>query len=1169
MPCAALVTLLSLVLIAPATGVTAKGTGAPEGASAVPAVPLFVEDSGVGVDHVYDGSWQFFTGGGVAVLDCDDDGLLDLYFAGGEAPAGLYRNESTLGGPLAFSQLPSEVTDLAEVTGAYAIDIDSDGTTDLAVLRRGENVLLRGLGGCAFERANEAWGFDGDDDWTAAFSAKWEAGDAFPTLAVGDYLTIVEQGELPVCDESAVYRPGADGYGEPEVLAPGYCALSMLFSDWDRSGRRDLHVTNDRQYYRPEEGEDQLWKVRPDEPLTAYTREDGWEKLSVFGMGIASEDVTGDGYPEYFITTMAGNRLRTLADGPEQPTFTDSAYARGVDVAQPFTGGDTLPSTAWHAEFDDVNNDGRSDLYVSKGNVELMPDHAAKDPSNLLIGQPDGTWAEGAEEAGIVHFGRTRGAALVDLNLDGLLDLVEVVRREPARVWRNAGAGTPEKPAAMGSWLAVELAQAGRNRDAIGAWIEVRADGIEALREVTIGGGHASGALGPVHVGLGKAKQARVRVTWPDGEVGEWLRVGADQRIRIQREANEPLALTSATRLTGAPGADQAPVTPDGRPLAPVDPASCVRSVDDGKSVARLWNEALLDAIRRDFPAPTVHARNLFHLSAAMWDAWAAYDRTADGVFVNEKHELARPASARKKAISYAAYRVLSHRYRNAVGGSDSLRQFDELMADLCYATDRTYRKGDSPAALGNRIAASIIRRTLDDGSRESEGYVSSDYQSVNEPMVVELPGTHMADPNRWQPLALEVSYTQNGQLLPIGPQEFVGPHWGEVTAFALPEPVAPGLPVDPGTPPLLHDPRSDAQFKQSAVEVLRYSSQLDPRDGVVVDISPASLGGSTLGTNDGSGHEVNPITGLPYAPNEVLRADFARVLAEYWADGPESETPPGHWNAIANSVSDMPGFERRIGGVGTSLDPLEWDVKLYLALNGAVHDAAIAAWGAKGHYDYVRPISMIRWMGGLGQSSDPDLPAYHPDGLPLIPGEVELITKSSTAAGQRHSHLAEHIGEIAVLAWSGNPDDSKAELGGVDWIRAVEWVPYQLETFVTPAFAAYVSGHSAFSRAGAEVLAAMTGSEYFPAGLSSWKFAKDSLDFEQGPSQDIELQWATYYDAADQAGISRLYGGIHVAADDLQGRVMGAQCGRDALALAQRYWDGSARDRGGERLSR
>jgi hypothetical protein len=480
-------------------------------------------------------------------------------------------------------------------------------------------------------------------------------------------------------------------------------------------------------------------------------------------------------------------------------------------------------------------------------------------------------------------------------------------------------------------------------------------------------------------------------------------------------------------------------------------------------------------------------------------------------------------------------------------------------MDALCYAVGRNTTKGPSPAALGNRIAETIIRTTLKDGSLERKDYQSG-YEPVNEPLIVELPGTVMNDPNRWQPLALEVSYTQNGIPLPVGPQEVVTTHWGNVTAFALPPSQEPGLPIDPGTPPLLGDPLGDAEYKDGALGVIRYSAMLDPRDGVLEDISPASLGNNPLGSNDGTGYDVNPVTGEPYAPDIVPRADFARVLAEFWADGPNSETPPGHWNTIANAVTDSPGFERRVGGQGEPLDPLEWDVKLYLTLNGALHDAAVAAWGCKGHYDTVRPISMIRYMGGLGQSSDPAGPAYHPDGLPLMEDLVEVITAESAAPGERHEHLAAHIGEVAIRSWTGNPEDPETGLGGVDWIRAVEWLPYQLPTFVTPAFPAYVSGHSTFSRAAAEVLASMTGSPYFPGGLGTWTIPAGDLDFEAGPSQDVQLQWATYYDAADQAGLSRLYGGIHIAADDVRGRVMGSECGKDAWQMANRLWDGSAR---------
>ena len=417
-----------------------------------------------------------------------------------------------------------------------------------------------------------------------------------------------------------------------------------------------------------------------------------------------------------------------------------------------------------------------------------------------------------------------------------------------------------------------------------------------------------------------------------------------------------------------------------------------------------------------------------------------------------------------------------------------------------------------------------------------------------------------MVDPNRWQPLQIRNMVSQNGILLPNGSQDFIDPHWGHVATFALPAGGAAGLPLDPGAPPLLGDPASDQEFKDAAVEVLAFSSLLDPTAGVMIDISPAALGANTLGANDGTGRDRNPATGAPYEPNLVNQADFGRAVAEFWADGPHSETPPGHWNTLANSVSDSLGSELRIGGEGPVVDRLEWDVKLYLVLNGANHDAAVAAWGSKGYYDYTRPISMIRYMGGLGQSSDPDGEAFHPDGLPLVPGLVEVITAETSGPGGRHVGLAAYEGEIAVYAWTGTPEDRDTETAGVAWIRAVEWVPYQLPTFVTPSFAAYVSGHSSFSRASAEVLTAFTGSEFFPGGLGSWTVASGSFEFEAGPFTDVELQWATYADAADQAGLSRLYGGIHVRADDLAGRMMGAEAGRAAWREAQRYYgDGSS----------
>ena len=573
-------------------------------------------------------------------------------------------------------------------------------------------------------------------------------------------------------------------------------------------------------------------------------------------------------------------------------------------------------------------------------------------------------------------------------------------------------------------------------------------------------------------------------------------------------------------------------------------------------SVARMWDEALLDAIRRALPNPPVHARNLFHVSVAMWDAWAAYDPVAEGYLVNENVSTRDRASARNEAISYAAFRVLEERFRKSVGASDSLLEFDQLMQSLCYATDDRATSGDAPAAVGNRIAAAVVKYGLTDGSNEAGGYSSPGYRPVNPPLVVKNPGTKLVDPNRWQPLQIEHMISQNGIPVTNGVQLAVGPHWGHVKGFGIPSGGSDGVPIDPGPPPHLGDQLTDTAYKDETLVVIRASSQLDPAAGVMIDISPGASGDNTLGTNDGHGRALNPVTGRPYTPEIVNQADFDRVLAEFWADGPKSETPPGHWNVIANTASDQLGANLRIGGKGNPVDRLEWDVKLYLALNGAVHDAAIAAWGLKGRYDSIRPISMIRYLGGLGQSSDPRLPSYNPEGLPLVPGLVELITSQTTRPGGRHAALRGHEGEIAIRAWAG-PKDSQSSVGSVQWIRAVGWIPYQAPTFVTPSFPGYVSGHSTFSRAAAEVMTAFTGSQFFPGGLSEWTTRAGKLKFEAGPTRDVVLQWATYYDAADQAGLSRIYGGIHIPADDFNGRRIGAACGKAAWALAERYYAG------------
>ncbi|MGL5008893.1 MAG: CRTAC1 family protein, partial [Paracoccaceae bacterium] len=451
-----------------------------------------------------------------AVFDCNSDGFEDMFIAGGTNLAMFYRNASTKGGALQFVQEPAGL-EMDAVTGAYPLDVDSDGITDLAVLRVGENQIMRGLGNCQFQPANADWGFDGGDAWSTAFAATWEKGATWPTLAVGNYIDRAQEAfPWGSCTDNWLHRGAEAGFAPPQPLKPSFCALSMLFTDWNRSGTPSLRVSNDREYYKG--GQEQMWRLNPGAEPVLLTEAEGWKRLRLWGMGIASHDVTGDGYPDYYLTSMADNKFQVL-DSTEGDTikagYADIAFARGITAHRPYTGGDLRPSTGWHAQFGDVNNDGLADLFVAKGNVAAMPDFALLDPNNLLLQDAEGKFVEAGEAAGVDSMAISRGGQLADFNMDGLLDLVVVNRWQAAQLWRNTSEG-------MGGFAAFRLQQPGVNRDAIGAWVEVRRGDAVTRHEVTVGGGHVSGQLGWVHFGLGDATAAEVRVQWPDGTVDEW-----------------------------------------------------------------------------------------------------------------------------------------------------------------------------------------------------------------------------------------------------------------------------------------------------------------------------------------------------------------------------------------------------------------------------------------------------------------------------------------------------------------------------------------------------------------------------------------------------------------------------------------------------------------------
>ncbi len=534
--------------------------------------------------------------------------------------------------------------------------------------------------------------------------------------------------------------------------------------------------------------------------------------------------------------------------------------------------------------------------------------------------------------------------------------------------------------------------------------------------------------------------------------------------------------------------------------------------------------------------------------------------------------------------MSYAAYRLLRHRFQFSPGGEESLALFDELMLELGYdiVYANTDYENEPPAALGNYIADNLIQYGLGDGANEQADYANQYYIPINDPLDMSIPGNlTIDDPNRWQPLELPEFIDQGGNPFTVTPP-FLSPEWGNVVPFALADSVKAEYQRDGNLYIVYHDPSAPPQIDtlQEAREydeayrwgfemVTVWSSHLTPDDGVIWDISPASIGNISWypenydeydqfynfedGGDSGEGHAINPATGEPYAPQYVPRGDYARILAEFWADGPDSETPPGHWFTILNYVNDNPLLEKRWRGEGPELDGLEWDVKSYFTLSGAMHDAAVSAWGVKGYYDYIRPVSALRFMAEKGQSTDEELPSFHLGGIQLKDGLIELVYEGDELAGDEN----EHVGKIKLFAWKG-PDyieDEEIDQAGVDWILAENWWPYQRPTFVTPPFAGYVSGHSTYSRAAAEVMTLMTGDPYFPGGMGEFDApANEFLVFEEGPSTDITLQWATYRDASDQCSLSRIWGGIHPPADDIPGREIGAKVGVHAFIHAQEF---------------
>jgi hypothetical protein len=473
-------------------------------------------------------------------------------------------------------------------------------------------------------------------------------------------------------------------------------------------------------------------------------------------------------------------------------------------------------------------------------------------------------------------------------------------------------------------------------------------------------------------------------------------------------------------------------------------------AVETGDSIVLRWNAASLQGVRDSKLGPPMVARALAIVHTCAYDAWAAYDRRAVGTRLGAA--LRRPADEhtrtnKEAAISFAAYRGAVN-----VFPADKSSVFDPLMRSLGLDPNDTTTDPTTPAGIGNLAARRVLEFRHRDGANQlgdmaggTPGVAYSDYTgyaAANSPMDLRVgfDSGLVHDPNHWQPLRY---IDATGAL---ATQPFVGAQWQRVMPFALVS-----------------------------------AAQLRPSEG------PATFG------SDQYRSQANELLEL-----SAGLTDEQKMIAEYWADGPHSELPPGHWDLFAQFVS-------RRGRHGERTHDLDADVKLFFALTNAIFDASICCWDNKRAFDSVRPITALRYL----------------------------------FRGQQ------------VRAWGG-------PYRGTQLINGEDWFPYQARTFPTPPFPEYSSGHSTFSAAGAEILRLFTGSERFGASVT---FPAGSSKFETGavPGHDVTLSWATFKEASDQAGMSRRYGGIHFEQADLDARRAGQLVAQQAWAKAMSYFNGDA----------
>jgi Ca2+-binding RTX toxin-like protein len=500
-----------------------------------------------------------------------------------------------------------------------------------------------------------------------------------------------------------------------------------------------------------------------------------------------------------------------------------------------------------------------------------------------------------------------------------------------------------------------------------------------------------------------------------------------------------------------------------------LDPNTQLVNVNDpSPTISVLWDQAAQQAVTETKLGPTVGSRAYSMVHTAMFDAWAAYDPTAIATQLGD--QLQRPEAEntdahKTEAMSYSAYRVLTDLF------PEQVEIFDQLMADLGFDPNNTTSDTTTAAGIGNVSANALLEFRQQDGSNQLNDYANTtDYQAVNTP-------EQLVDIAAWTPEHIPVD-DHNAPL-----QEYLTPQWGDVIPFGL----------DSGDQ---LRPEAPEPFLLVEGEVDLEARTITLADGAVVDIN-----------RDIVGTIINPefiAQAEQVVETSANLTDEQKLIAEFWEDGGGTSFPPGTWMTFGQYASAQNDHS------------LDQDAKLFFGLGNAVFDAGVATWEAKTHYNYTRPVRLVRELGELG----------------LI-GEFN-----------------EELGGYAVEAWAG-PEE------GTQTILATDFTTYQTPgSHVSPPFAEYVSGHSTFSASAATILELATGSDNFGASVT---FEPGQSRFEPNftPQQDVTLAWDTFSEAADEAGLSRLYGGIHFEDGDLNGRTLGQDVATEVFEQAQFYIEG------------